>query len=137
MKRFKIVKYLFLIFTIMAWGCAAGKREKPVEGKNLQKIYVEEITPETVKIVGKTVQIKIRGHLPSPAYEFERFDIQVKDHVIEITPLAKYDPTKIVAQMLVPFEQVCTLKNLKPDTYEVKISGRTQTVKLLKKIQIR
>ncbi|MFQ5641869.1 MAG: hypothetical protein ACE5IR_28165 [bacterium] len=94
----------------------------------LQKIYLNKIDPADIVSEPKKFEVTITGNLPSPAYTFERFDVKVTGNVIEVTPLAKYDPDKMVAQMLVSFNSVCTVENLKPGTYEMKVYGRDKTV---------
>lgn len=109
--------------------CSSTKNGKPTEGPSkLQKIYVSQAEPEEEALKSGKVQIRIRGNLPSPAYKFERFDVQVRGHVIEITPLASYDRNKMAAQVLVPFEEVCTVDNVKAGVYDVKVHGRNNVV---------
>lgn len=103
----------------------------------LQKIYIEEIDSKQVIAKTEELEVIVKGNLPNPAYTFDHFEVQVKGNVIEITPLAKYDAGKLVAQVLVPFEEVCRVENLKPGTYEVKVNGRVQTVKAQKPVQVK
>lgn len=124
------------VFTIFL-GCTAGKNQAPVEKKMLHKIYVETLDSKNLISKAEELEVTIRGNLPSPAYTFDHFDVQVKGNVVEITPLAKHDPNKIVAQVLVPFEEVCKVKNLKPGNYQVKVNSRVETVKLERSVQVR
>ncbi|RMF68159.1 MAG: hypothetical protein D6743_03795 [Calditrichaeota bacterium] len=94
----------------------------------LQKIYVEKVETAGVAAAKKSLKLKVVGNLPSPAYQFQRFDVKVKGRVIEITPLATYDANKVVTQVLVPFEEICTVDRLKPGSYEVKVYGRGKAV---------
>lgn len=127
---------LFIMFVTIFLGCTASKKEVPLEKGVLQKIYVAGA--ETKHVIKKTevLEINVRGNLPTPAYTFDHFDIQVKGNVIEITPLAKYDSNKIVTQVLVPFEKVCKVRNLKPGTYEIKVNGRSEAIKAKQKVQV-
>lgn len=142
MKSSKIFKtFLFVTFymtlLLILIGCTKSQNQAPSEKTMMQKIYVEEI--DSQKVIAKTeeLQVIVKGNLPNPAYTFDHFDVQVKDNVIEITPLAKYDAGKIVAQVLVPFEEVCKVENLKPGTYEIKVNSRVETVKMQKPVQVK
>ncbi len=123
---------------ITVHSCSTHKNSAPSEGKTkLQKIYVDSFDSETVVSKSDQLEVKVRGNLPSPAYTFERFDVQVKGKVIEIAPLAKFDADKIAMQVLIPFEKTCLVKNLKPGTYEIKVIGRGESILSRKNIQVR
>lgn len=109
--------------------CTSGKNDIPMqEPTRLQKIYVDNVNSEgIVQEPGKLI-MKISGNLPTPAYRFERFSIHVKGNIVEITPLATYDRTKMAAQVLVPFQEICKVENLKPGKYAIKVFGRSKTV---------
>lgn len=104
---------------------------------DLQKIYVDAVEAPQAVVAGDRFSVKVQGNLPNPAYMFERFDVAVKNDVIEITPLAKHDPEKIVIQVLVPFEEVCEVKNLKPGTYQIKVIGRSEPVVAQQRIEVK
>ena len=112
-------------------GCAGSNNEGEAPAVDFgaqEKVYVEAAEPDPAASSGDKVVLKVTGNLPSPAYTFNRFDIRVKDDVIVITPLADYDSTKMAAQVLVPFEEVCTVENLQPGRYKVEIHGRGNAV---------
>jgi hypothetical protein len=136
-----ILKLIVLILgaSTIFLGCTANKNQNqaPVEKKSmLQKIYVETVDSKSLISKGEVLEVTVKGNLPSPAYTFDRFDVQVKGNVIEITPLAKLDPNKIVAQVLVPFEEVCKIQKLKAGTYEIKVNSRVETVKVEKSVKV-
>jgi hypothetical protein len=107
-----------------------------MEKKNdLQKVYVDAVDPH-VETSADEVKVKVAGNLPNPSYNFERFDIAVKDDVIEITPLATQNAEKVVIQVLVPFERVCEVKNLKPGKYRIKVVGRGDEVVSKQQVEI-
>lgn len=134
----KISILFILVFSGVWFLNCAHKNGAPMEKKsNLQKVYVEAIKPQSVTVTSSDLlKIKVEGNLPNPAYSFERFDVVVKEDVIEITPLAKHDADKIVMQVLVPFEEVCEVKNLKPGTYEIKVVSRSDTVVSKEKVRV-
>jgi len=135
MKNLRVAKWLSLI--ILFIGCTAHKNSTPTERKDmLQTIYVDTVAPETNVVKGGDLKVKIEGNLPNPAYTFDRFDVEVKGDVIEITPLAKHESGKIVTQALVPFEHVCEVKNLKPGTYEIKVVSRGEPVVSKEKVWV-
>jgi hypothetical protein len=102
----------------------------------LQTIYVDTVAPETNVVKGGELKVKIEGNLPNPAYAFDRFDVEVKGNVIEITPLAKHESGKIVMQVLVPFEHICEVKNLKAGTYEIRVVSRGEPVVSKEKVRV-
>lgn len=126
------MKYIQLFLSVFLGGsmvlsCAGSGSEGEAPAENygaLRKVYVEAAAPEQVHVTDGKLAVKITGNLPSPAYQFSRFDVQVKGNVITVTPLAEYDSTKMAAQVLVPFEQVCTVESLQPGNYIIEIHGR-------------
>jgi len=100
-----------------------------------QLFYIDDATCGETISSGERLEVTVKGNLPSPAYSFEGFDVKVKGDVIEISPLANYEPDKLVAQVLVPFEEVCRVENLKPGTYDLKINSRGGPI--LKKEHVR
>ncbi len=134
LSRVKTLIYWGLVFFI---GCTASKNQAPTEKNMLHKIYVETVESENLISKTEELEVMVRGNLPSPAYTFDHFDVEVKGNVIEITPLAKHDPNKIVTQVLVPFEEVCKVKNLKPGTYQVLVNSRVETVKAKSPVEVK
>ena len=118
--------------------CTTSKNGVPVKDSNtLEKIYVDKVDSEQSISEAEKLQVNVSGNLPSPAYVFERFDVKVKGKVIEIIPLAKFDADKMVVQVLVPFQEVCSVENLKPGTYNIQVHGRGDTVVKAESIQVR
>ncbi|MCG8608229.1 hypothetical protein MJD09_25000 [bacterium] len=106
-------------------GCTTQKNQASGQADtNMQRIYVDSYDCRETLTKSEVLEVQVSGNLPSPAYSFSRFDVTVGGGVIEITPLATYNPNKIVAQMLVPFEQTCQVEGLKVGTYEVKVISR-------------
>lgn len=135
----------FVAILLMTMACTSNNNKVPPEEAkmasakakgNLQKIYVEEAEPQQMISSNEEIQVNVRGNLPSPAYTFDHFDIKVQGTVVQITPLAKYDSTKMAAQVLVPFDSVCTVKNLKPGDYQIVVDGRSREVKLTRKVKV-
>ena len=102
----------------------------------MQRIYVDSFDCRELISKNETLEVRIQGNLPSPAYTFSRFDLKVTDGVIQITPLASYNPDKLVAQMLVPFEETCSVKNLKAGDYEISVIGRGRASTQNRKIRV-
>jgi hypothetical protein len=114
-----------LALSFLLGGCTTQKNQVPAQADaNMQRIYVDSYDCREALTQSEALEVQVKGNLPSPAYAFSRFDLKVSDGVIEITPLATYSPNKIVAQMLVPFEQTCRVEGLKAGTYEVKVISR-------------
>lgn len=133
----KKIKFLFLGLTLLGlFGCGASKSEAPkMKSDAASQVYIENVACGETITAGQELAVTVSGSLPSPAYSFERFEVKVKKDVIEITPIANYSPDKLVAQVLVPFEEVCKVQNLKPGTYSLQVNSRTEP--LIKKEHIK
>ena len=117
--------------------CSAQKNQPPTQDSStMQRIYVDSFDCRELISKNETLEVRIQGNLPSPAYTFSRFDLKVTDGVIQITPLASYNPDKMVAQMLVPFEETCTVENLQAGGYEVRVIGRGRASAQNRKIRV-
>lgn len=127
-----------LLSFLLTVNCTANKNNGPKEGDSVtQKVYVDQVVSEESISKEEDLQVTVKGNLPSPAYKFDRFDVKVKGKTIEVTPLAEYDSTKMAAQVLVPYEEVCRVKDLEPGTYELKVHGRNETVAKSEKITVK
>jgi ADP-ribose pyrophosphatase YjhB (NUDIX family) len=103
-----------------------AKNAAPVTPRDLHKVYIDEQSVQ-VQITGRKATIRVSGNLPNPAYKLDHVAITLQDKVIEVTPLAQYDPEKIVAQVLVPFTDTVEVEVPKAGNYAVRVLGRTQT----------
>ncbi|MFQ5602900.1 MAG: hypothetical protein ACE5HS_06485 [bacterium] len=135
--KFYCVIVALCALVLLSAGCTAFNKSSPSEKEHsmLQKIYIDSVDSKAVVLKDEVLEVKIKGNLPSPAYTFERFDIEVRGKTIEISPLARHDANKMVIQVLVPFEEVCRVDNLKPGIYEIKVNGRGDTA--VSKSQVR
>lgn len=144
--RYRIL-LLFLLASLSVYGfeegCRANHKDETPSTRTskkamLQQVYVEDIEVQTGTLeAGDTLRVVVRGSLPSPAYTFEQFDVHVKEDTITVTPLARHDPDKLVTQVLVPFEEVCSVPDLKSGSYAVVAAGRTSQVSADEKIQVK
>ena len=126
---------LVVLFSIL--NCSTSKNGVPVKESNgLQKIYIDKVDSDQSISSAEILQVNVSGNLPSPAYTFEQFDVKVNGQVVQITPLAKFNADKMVAQMLVPFKEVCSVENLKPGTYDIQVNGRGDLVVKAGSIQV-
>jgi hypothetical protein len=98
------------------------------ESDKFQQVYIDSVEQTAQVPDSGEVKIKVVGGLPNPAYTLVDFKVDVKGNTIRITPLATVDRSKIVAQVIVPFEHVVSVKDLKPGTYRVQCMGRGQSV---------
>ena len=118
--------------------CTTSKNGGVVQNSDgLEMVYVDKVDSDQSISEAEKLQVNISGNLPSPAYTFERFAVKLKGKAIEIIPLAKFDATKMVVQVLVPFQEVCSVENLKPGTYNILVRGRGDTVVKAKSIQVK
>jgi hypothetical protein len=93
---------------------------------DLQKAYVEEAQATTLAAAGEETVINVSGNLPSPAYKLERVEVKIKGNVVELTPLASFDRSRMAAQVLVPFSEVVKVKLPKAGEYTVRVVGRSE-----------
>lgn len=138
MRKRYIIHVIFLLGIFAA--CGTSKNGTPAMDQSQDRsreIYVDSATCGDTIATGEKLEVTVSGKLPSPAYTFDRFDVQVKGDVIEITPLAIYDPDKLAAQVLVPFVAVCRVENLEPGTYDLKIKGRTDLIVKKKHVKVK
>jgi len=131
------ISLISLIALFAISNCTTSKNDVQMQdSKRLKKIYVDKVDSEPSISETEKLQVNISGNLPSPAYTFERFDVKVKGKVVEIIPLAKFDADKMVVQVLVPFQEVCLVGNLKPGTYNIQVHGRGDLVIKAGSIQV-
>ena len=127
---------LVVLFAML--NCTTSKNGVPMQdSERLEKIYVDKVDFGPSISEGEKLQVNVSGNLPSPAYTFERFDVKVKGKVVEIIPLAKFDADKMVVQVLVPFQEVCSVENLKAGTYNIQVHGRGDTVVKAESIHVK
>ena len=118
------VAYILLALlptTLFLTQCKSHQEGTVKEDKTmLRKIYVDkaEVLDNAEDDV---LKVRVIGNLPSPAYSFAAFDVNVDGNIIEITPLAKKTSNDMVAQVLVPFDEICRVENLKKGSYQLKI----------------
>ena len=92
--------------------------------QNLKKISVDSITVRSINSRKGIVELLLKGTLPNPAYKLDHIQTDVEKDEINITPWASYDPNLIVIQMIVNFEEKCTVKGLKKGKqYSIKVNG--------------
>jgi hypothetical protein len=123
---------LVLVCVLLACGSPGNRQSAPDNpADHLQSIYVDESEIDRQGTAeSRTLRILVKGSLPSPAYEFRKFDITVNKDTVIVTPLAKSDNKRMAAQVLIPFSEVCLVSGLDPGTYHVKVAGRGQSVYL-------
>ncbi|NIS26871.1 hypothetical protein GWN90_23265 [candidate division KSB1 bacterium] len=128
---------IIVLGAMLQTGCTSHKNGAPKERKAVQhKIYFESIESEKTVSEQETVEVTVKGNLPSPAYSLEGFDVNVKNELIEITPIVKHDSSKMVAQVLVPFEEVCRVGKLEPGNYQIQIMGPQEEVEVQKSLKV-
>lgn len=121
---------LLLSTSLLLFSCSASRITDGTDnGQNEdQKVYVEDVEAVDSPPNDGVLEVEVKGNLPSAAYSFEEFDVDVEGDVIQIVPLAAYDSTVVGAEVLVPFQQVCRVKNLQAGLYQVRVIGRGGTV---------
>lgn len=100
----------------------AGRSEDSArKSTGLQKAAVDSIAFIEVEQEG-ALEVLLTGYLPSPAYEIERVEVKRRGKTIEITPLMRHDPDKIVIMMTIPFSERVRLEKLRRQSYTVRVN---------------
>ena len=130
MSNFQIsFRLLFLMLILIIWGCARNKMESHINDLGpTQRVYIESIACDDRTPHSNNLRVTVTGNMPSPAYSFDRFEVSVQGNIIEIIPTAVFDQNVMAAQMLVPFEKVCEIKDLSAGMYHIRVIGRGDTV---------
>ena len=68
--------------------------------------------------------VLLKGVLPNPAYTIDRIEKRVGGQVIDIYPHVSHDPTKIVIQVTVPFEQRVVISGLEKKSYRIRVGEK-------------
>lgn len=129
----RIIIVLIMVWCLSAGACPGNKhveQQKMVDfpqAQNLERVYVSGVEVLATNSADSTVELQVKGNLPSPAYLLERIETRVSDGNIEITPLARVEQGRMATQVLVPFQKKVTLKLVKPGEYSVKLLGRGET----------
>lgn len=119
----------------LLWGCTSSRNEQPAEAApqkavagmkaGLQKVYIDEMPRIFTTAKGRKLMIPITGNLPNPAYRLDSLKVVVKGRVVEITPLAQYDGSTMVTQVLVPYSKTVEIGPLKAGEYQLRFEGRS------------
>lgn len=106
------------------------------DSKTGAKVTVDNLNVTTEP---NAVVVEVQGSLPSPDYTFERFEVDVDDNVIRITPYASQSsdndslttmaPQDSMGSMaMVDFQESYRVENLSPGTYELIVFGELDSL---------
>lgn len=121
------IRYLVIILLISFTACSKynGKPQSIGKSNMSHRVFVDEVQAAQSIRASETLTIEVTGNLPSPAHSLKGFNVMVKEKSIEITPVTEINSEVMAAQVLVPFQEIVTVENLKPGKYEIKIfSGK-------------
>ncbi len=93
--------------------------------QKLEKIYLDEVPSLFTAAANRATTLEVRANLPSGAYTFAHVEVQVRGNVIELTPLAHFDPNVMGIQMIIPVTQKVELGKLAPGEYTLRFLGRS------------
>lgn len=124
---------IFLGYAILG-GCTSSRNEQPAEAspqnviaetkKGLQKVYIDEMPRLFTTAKGRKLMIPITGNLPNPAYRLDSLHVEIKDRLVTITPLAHYNDSAMVIQVLAPYSKTIEIGPLKAGEYQLRFEGR-------------
>ncbi|MFQ5640535.1 MAG: hypothetical protein ACE5IR_21345 [bacterium] len=125
----ELVSVLVTLSALVLFACSSNRNSSPTSTDSRgTRLYLQAVESGDAFSSQDNVELTVKGNLPSPAYTFQRFEVDVQGKVIKITPLVDHDSSTMVAQVLVPFQQVCNVGKLKPGTYEIQIAGRRKSI---------
>jgi hypothetical protein len=132
-----IMKILLRLLLIggMLLSCTSARKDQPAGApppkaiaemkKGLQKVYIDDMPRLFTTVTGHKLTIPITGNLPNPAYRLDSLKVEIKDRLIEITPLANYNDSVMVIQVLVPYSQTAEIGPLEAGEYQLRFNGRS------------
>ncbi len=112
-----------LTITAVAAVEAAARDAEP--NRMLQKAVVDSFLVKAGTQAG-SAEVTLYGLLPSPAYEIERIVVRRRGGRIDITPLMRYDPGKIVIMMNVPYRLSIALPRTRRKSVTVRVIDARQ-----------
>ena len=131
----KNIKCLFVLLSftsILYFGILPGVEQPTAMTKktvmkakgDLVQLGVDSVRISRAMTKKGELEIIVKGILPTPAYQLDHFEIDIKKNRVDITPWARYDREKIVIQMAVPYEEKCLIKGLEPaKKYTLRVNG--------------
>jgi len=127
------MRILLLFLISILFSCSArleqpGANKNPGDAHTKHRVYISEKGDQGIVVKRRELRLLVKGSLPSPAYSFEKFNVKIEDNLVIITPIASYKPGNFVAQMLVPFQQVCVVPDLKAGRYKIQVLGRGEAM---------
>ncbi|MCL4706144.1 hypothetical protein KJ068_13325 [bacterium] len=119
----------------MLVGCTSSRNEQPAEASpqnvvaetkmGMQKVYIDEMPRLFTTARGRKLMIPITGNLPNPAYRLDSLQVEIKGRVVTITPLAHYNDSATVIQVLVPYSKTIEIGPLETGEYQLRFEGRS------------
>ncbi len=122
-----------LLAAVLIGGCSSAPEPQPAPEpkaiatveKGPQKVYIDEMPRLFTTAAGRKLMIPVTGNLPNPAYQLDTLRVDRRDDVVEITPLARYDDSLMVTQVLVPFSRTVAIGPFEPGEYHLRFNSRS------------
>lgn len=122
-----------LLAALLTGGCNSAPEPQPANEprgiatveKGPQKVYLDEMPRLFTTAAGRKLVIPVTGNLPSPAYQLDTLRVDRRDDVVEITPLARYNDSLIVTQVLIPFSRTVAIGPFEPGEYHLRFNSRS------------
>jgi len=85
-----VVICVLCLLSIPLWEGCTNKENGPTPSKgfetSLKMIYLNSVEAAESPLRSQKVRLRIRGSLPSPAYSFQEFKVQISGRTVDITP---------------------------------------------------
>lgn len=118
--------FIFIMAALMALCKPGAERVGRSEGSAQKSSLLQKAAVDSVAVIDAeqegALDVVLTGYLPSPAYEIERVEVKRRGKTIEITPLMRHDPDKIVIMMTIPYSKRVRLEKLRHQAYTVRVN---------------
>lgn len=116
-----------LLSAVVALGWGFSPKEAKGDPGDRQPVYVDEVHAPASAHAGATVEVKVTGNLPTPAWELEHVDVKKHGHTVTITLWGRRTTDNPGVQVLKPFTKTVPVSGLSPGTWTIEVIGHADT----------
>lgn len=136
MRLKKLFPLVLIVFLLTACGRFTGGRTVPVTGnsnapgqgdESLQRgeVYINSLEIVTGNRFPPDYSLRVRGSLPTPCHQLrDVVDVHTPDSKINVEIYSVFDPGKVCAQALEPFETTITLGTYVRGSHTIIVNGQ-------------
>lgn len=116
-----------LLSAVVALGWGFSPKEAQADPGDRQPVYVDDVQAPASVHAGATVEVKVSGNLPTPAWELEHVDVKKSGHTVTITLWGRRTGNNPGIQVLQPFTKTVPVSGLAPGTWTIEVIGHADT----------